>query len=372
MLTNELITERAADPDTAVRPYANEDARWQAVLARDPAADGVFYYAVRSTGIYCRPTCPARRPRRDRVAFFDLPADAERAGFRPCRRCHPNEVTGQQQVVARVQELLEEADDNARIPTLAALGASVGLSPFHLQRVFKRATGLSPRQYAAARRGARLKAQLRRGASVTQALYDAGYGSSRALYAAVDKELAMSPSSYKRGGAGEHIAYALADSPLGRMLVAATERGVCALRFGDDASLEKELRAEFPQAELVRDPAAVAAYVRAAVAHLEGRQPTLEVPTDARGSAFQQRVWAALRQIPYGQTRSYAQLAQMIGDPSAVRAVAHACATNPVALVVPCHRVVRTGGALGGYRWGLDRKRALLEREREAAHSRLV
>src|SRR6266511_3522111 len=192
--------------DKRTGAYTNEDTRWQAVLARDPAADGLFYYAVRSTGIYCRPTCPARRPRRDRAAFFDAPSDAERAGFRPCRRCRPNEVSVQQQALARIQDLLDAADDDARTPTLAALGTAVGLSPFHLQRVFKRATGLSPRQYVAARRTERLKTQLRRGASVTEALYGAGYGSSRALYAAVDKELAMRPSTYQRGGAGERIA----------------------------------------------------------------------------------------------------------------------------------------------------------------------
>jgi AraC family transcriptional regulator of adaptative response/methylated-DNA-[protein]-cysteine methyltransferase len=267
--------------------------------------------------------------------------------------------------VAQAQRLLDEAEST---PTLGELGEAVGMSPFHLQRVFKRATGLSPREYAAARRTERLKAALRRGKDVTNALYDAGYGSSRALYARAQEHLGMSPATYRRGGAGQQIAYAIEDSPLGRLLVAATDKGICALRFGDDdTSLERELRTEFPQATLARDASAVRPYVRPVVDHLQGQHTQLELPLDVQASAFQQRVWAALRDIPYGQTRSYSQLAQMIGEPSAVRAVARACATNPVALVVPCHRVVRTGGALGGYRWGLERKRALLEREHRQA-----
>lgn len=344
--------------------YANDDTRWEAVLGRDPAADGVFYYGVTSTGVYCRPTCPARRPQRERVAFFTALEAAEQAGFRPCRRCHPSEVSTQQQVVARLQTLLDTAE---RAPSLAALGQEVGLSPAHLQRVFKRATGLSPREYVAARRAERLKTALRRGSPVTAALYDAGYGSNRALYAAAPEQLGMSPASYRNGGAGERIAYGVFESPLGRMLIAATERGICALRFGEDTVLEAELRAEFPRATLECDDAVVAPYAQAVTEHLEGRRRDLVLPTDVQASAFQRRVWAALRQIPYGQTRSYSELAQMIGEPNAARAVARACATNPVAVVVPCHRVVRTGGALGGFRWGLDRKRRLLAQERAHA-----
>ena len=344
--------------------FADDATRWQAVLGRDPAADGVFYYGVRSTGVYCRPTCPSRRPRRDNVAFFGTPEAAERAGFRACQRCHPTAVSAQQQAVARVQHLLETVEPT---PSLAELGEAVGLSPQHLQRTFKRTTGLSPKEYTDARRAERLKAGLQNGASVTEALYDAGYGSSRAVYDAAGAHLGMTPSAYRRGGRGERVAYALTDSPLGRLLVAATDRGVCAVRFGEDDGLVRGLQAEFPQATLVADPAAVEPYSRAVLEHLAGRQPRLDLPLDVQASAFAQRVWAALRAIPYGETRSYREVAQMIGAPNAVRAVARACATNPVAVVVPCHRVVRTGGALSGYRWGVERKRALLDRERALA-----
>src|SRR3954468_9003719 len=252
----------------ATHPEATVETRWQAGLARDAAADGRFYYGVRSTGGYCRPSCPARRPRREQGAFFDTPEAAERAGFRACRRCAPRTVSADKQVVARVQALLEANDPP---PALAALGGAVGLSPSHLQRVFKRATGLSPRQYAAARRAERLKTALRDGSSVTAATYDAGYGSSRALYDAAPAALGMPPRAYRDGGQGERIAYAVADSPVGRVLVAATERGVCAVYFGDDAALVAALRAEYPRATLVPDPRAVAAPTRAVLDHLAGQ-----------------------------------------------------------------------------------------------------
>lgn len=347
--------------------YQDDAARWQAVLARDAAADGRFYYAVRSTGVYCRPTCPARRPSRQNVVFFDAPEAAERAGYRSCRRCYPTEISAQQQAIAEVQRLLDGA---GAAPSLRALGEAVGLSPYHLQRLFKRATGLSPRQYAAARRTERLKAELKRGSRVTAALYDAGYGSSRALYDSAHEEFGMNPSTYRNGGQGERIAYALTDCPLGRALVAATDKGVCAVYFGDDATLLRELHAEFPRAALVPDAAAVAPYTEAVLDHLAGRPTGPMVPLDARGTAFQHRVWAALREIPYGETRTYSELAAMVGAPGAARAVARACATNPVSLLVPCHRIVRTGGQLSGYRWGVDRKRRLLEQERTTAGAR--
>lgn len=348
----------------ATHPETTADTRWQAVLARDATADGRFYYAVRTTGVYCRPSCPARRPRREHVAFFYTPEAAEEAGFRACRRCAPRAVRPDQQVVARVQALLEANDPP---PVLAALGRAVGLSPSHLQRVFRRATGLSPRQYAAARRAERLKAALRDGSSVTNATYDAGYGSSRALYDAAPAALGMPPRVYRDGGRGERIAYGIADSPVGRVLVAATERGVCAVHFGDDAVVLEALRAEFPRATLVPDTRAVAAPTRAVLDHLAGQAAPADLVLDGRGTAFQQRVWAALRAIPMGQTRSYGEIAAAIGAPGAARAVARACATNPVALLVPCHRVVQAGGQPGGYRWGAARKRALLERERALA-----
>lgn len=339
--------------------------RWNAVLQRDPTADGRFYYGVVSTGIYCRPSCPSRRPKRENVRFFESTEAAEQAGLRPCRRCHPQDVSTQQRVVAQVQQLLQTAET---APSLAQLGEAVGLSPFHLQRLFKRATGLSPREYANLCRVERLKAGLKQGATVTEALYEAGYGSSRALYDQVQQHLGMTPSTYRRGGAGERIAYACAETPLGSVLVAATGRGLCALRFGEaESRLVAELAGEFPRADLVREPEELHPYVEAVQAHLSGRQASLDLPLDVQATAFQQRVWSALRAIPYGEVRSYREVAAMIGQPAAVRAVARACATNPVALAVPCHRVVRANGDLSGYRWGVDRKRLLLDREQAFA-----
>lgn len=343
-----------------------QEARWQAVLLRDAAADGLFYYAVISTGIYCRPTCPSRRPRRENVRFYESAEAAEQSGFRPCRRCQPRSLSTEQRVVAQVEQLLRSTESP---PTLAELGQAVGLSPFHLQRLFKKATGLSPKEYASLHRAERLKAGLRRGSSVTEALYDAGYGSSRALYDTAQQHLGMTPSAYRQGGAGLRIAYTCAETPLGLVLVAATGRGLCALRFGEEAGLVAELQKEFPRAALERAPDELEPYVKAVQAHLAGRQARLDLPLDVKATAFQHRVWEALRSIPYGQVRSYREVAEMIGEPTAVRAVARACATNPVALAVPCHRVVRTGGELSGYRWGVHRKESLLRQEREQALS---
>ncbi len=345
----------------AVQPYSHDQACWQAVLHRDPAAEGAFYYAVRTTGVYCRPTCPSRLPKRENVVFFDSPDAARRAGFRPCLKCQPDGVSAQRQTVQRVRQILDTAE---RAPTLAELGRAVGLSPFHLQRLFKRLTGLTPRQYVLARRAERLKARLRDGAKVVEAMYDAGYGSSRALYQAADRHLGMRPSAYKHGGRGERITYTIVDSPLGRMLLAATERGICALRFGQDQAMVQELRKEFPLAHIVHHQEPLSSYVEAVLAHLEGRQARLDLPLDLKATAFQERVWAALREIPYGETRTYRQVAERLGMPGAARAVARACATNPVAVVVPCHRVVGSNGQLRGYRWGLERKGKLLEREK--------
>ncbi len=348
----------------ATHPYADNDARWQAVLDRDAAAEGIFYYGVRSTGVYCRPTCPSRRPRWENAVFFETTEDARRAGFRSCLRCCPDEVTSQQQVVAEVQRLLDSVDPS---PSLRDLGAAVGFSPFHLQRLFKRSTGLSPKQYATSQRAERLKEQLKNGATVTSATYEAGYASSRAVYETARDELGMNPSTYRAGGQGAQICYALLESPLGRMLVAATDKGVCAVKFGEDTDLVSQLQAEFPRAGLSLDDTAVASHTRAVLDHLAGRQAHLDLTLDVRGTAFQERVWAALREIPYGQTRSYSDVARMIGEPNAVRAVARACATNPVALAVPCHRVVRASGEISGYRWGRERKTKLLDQERALA-----
>jgi AraC family transcriptional regulator of adaptative response/methylated-DNA-[protein]-cysteine methyltransferase len=336
--------------------------RWQQVMARDARQDGRFVFAVRTTGIYCRPSCPSRRPRRDSVEFFPSPNQAERAGYRACLRCKPTEISSQAQYVTRARQLLDSAEG---VVTLAELSKQIGLSPFHLQRLFKRATGLSPREYQAARRMTQVKTHLRQGGDVTTALYDAGFGSSSRLYEKAPQQLGMTPGEYRRGGAGATITFAIAPTPLGRLLVAATERGLCAVRFGESvAELERGVRDEFHAATLHRDQAAMQKYVAPLLAAVGGENTTIDLPLDVRATAFQMKVWEKLREIPRGETRSYSEVAREIGAPSAVRSVARACASNPVALAVPCHRVVRGDGELAGYRWGIERKKKLLERER--------
>lgn len=344
--------------------YTTDVARWQAVVGRDPAADGQFLYGVTSTKIYCRPTCPSRRPKRENTVFFEDVSEAEAAGYRACKRCHPKDISRVQQIVAQVQQLIEEGETE---PSLADLADAVGLSPSHLQRTFKQATGISPKQYAIARREEKLKQHLKTGKQVTTAMYDAGYGSSHALYNTAQANLGMKPTKYQQGGKGEHITYGLFDCPLGRMLIAATQAGVVVLWFGEDDALVADLMREFPAAEHVRDEQMLKAYASQIVAYLEGDKRKLELPLRPQASEFQARVWAALQAIPYGQTRSYKDIAEAIGEPTAVRAVARACATNPIALAIPCHRVVRSSGALSGYRWGLDRKQALLDQEKGTA-----
>jgi AraC family transcriptional regulator of adaptative response/methylated-DNA-[protein]-cysteine methyltransferase len=335
--------------------------KWQQVLARDARQDGRFVFAVRTTGIFCRPSCPSRRPRRDSVEFFADPREAERAGYRACLRCKPTQISEQAQYVLRARQLLDNAEG---VVTLAQLSKRVGLSAFHLQRLFKRATGLSPREYQSARRMQHIKAGLRKGKDVTTALYDAGFGSPSRLYENANQQLGMTPGAYRRGGAGATITFAIAPTPLGRMLVAATDRGLCAVRFGESAiELEHGLREEFHAAELHRDDAAMGRYVEPLMASLQGDNNTIDLPLDVRATAFQKRVWETLRQIPRGETRTYTEVARKIGNPHAVRAVARACATNPVAIAVPCHRVVRSDGELAGYRWGVERKKKLLEAE---------
>jgi AraC family transcriptional regulator of adaptative response/methylated-DNA-[protein]-cysteine methyltransferase len=334
---------------------------WQQVMARDARQDGRFVFAVRTTGVYCRPSCPSRRPRRDSVEFFLDPREAERAGYRACLRCKPTEISAQAQYVLRARQLIDNADG---VVTLAQLSKRVGLSPFHLQRLFKRATGLSPREYQSARRMQQVKTELRKGEDVTTALYGAGFSSPSRLYEKSGQQLGMTPGAYRRGGAGATIAFAIALTPLGRMLVAATDRGLCAVRFGESTvELERALREEFHAAELRRDEAALRQYVEPLVASLRGENTTIDLPLDVRATAFQKKVWDALRQIPRGETRSYTEIAREIGDSHAVRAVARACASNPVALAVPCHRVVRSDGSLAGYRWGVERKKKLLQNE---------
>ena len=340
--------------------------RWQAVLARDSAFDGNFVFAVSSTGIYCRPSCPARRPNREKVSFFTLPEAAEQAGFRACRRCRPQEAPAldpQVDMVQRVCRFIEAQDENSI--TLAALSDHIGLSAFHLQRVFKSVMGITPRQYADACRIGKFKVRLRDGESVTGAMYDAGFGSSSRLYERAPSELGMTPATYGRGGRGATINYTIARSSLGRLLVAATGRGVCAVKLGDsDEALQADLKKEYPAAEIKRMDTALQQPVELLLDYLAGKQPHLDLPLDIQATAFQWQVWEQLRAIPYGKTRSYGDVAKAMGQPKAVRAVARACASNRVALVIPCHRVIREDKSLGGYRWGLDRKRKLLEQER--------
>jgi AraC family transcriptional regulator, regulatory protein of adaptative response / methylated-DNA-[protein]-cysteine methyltransferase len=349
--------------------FAHDDARWQAVLARDARADGAFVYAVRSTGIYCRPSCASRRPRPAQVAFFADGAAAEEAGFRACRRCRPAEPAAGDPWVARVRRacgLL--AGSQERPMTLRELSVKIGGSPHHLQRNFKRIMGVSPREYADACRLTRVKRGLKAGGRVTAAMYDAGYGSSSRLYERAPAQLGMTPASYSRGGAGVAIRFAAVACPLGQLLVADTGRGICAIKMGADArALERELRKEFPAATICEDAGGLKRAVGAVLAHLEGREPALALPLDVRATAFQWQVWRELVAIPCGETRSYREVAEAIGRPRAARAVARACASNPVALAIPCHRVVPATGGIGGYRWGAARKKALLGREKTGA-----
>jgi AraC family transcriptional regulator of adaptative response/methylated-DNA-[protein]-cysteine methyltransferase len=339
-----------------------DDQRWQAVQKRDINADGQFVFAVRSTGIYCRPSCPARRPARHQVTFFPTCDAAEQNGFRACRRCHPREASAHTALVKRVCQLIET---NLEEPlSLTALGEKVSMSPFHLQRIFKRSLGVSPREYADACRFRRFKHQLKQGPSATAAVYAAGYGSSSRAYERTASRLGMTPTRYRQGGKQTRIHHLTAKCALGQMLVAATEKGICFVSLGDNVgTLKRSLREEFPAADLQRSGPKLKAWARSILRHLKNRQRRLDLPLDIRATAFQSRVWTAIRSIPYGQTRSYKQIAKAIGKPAAIRAVARACATNPVSVIVPCHRVVREDGKLAGYRWGLKRKRELLAKE---------
>lgn len=357
-------TPRRARTD-AVAAFATDAVRWRAVVARDRAADGTFVFAVRTTGVYCRPSCPARRPLRANVAYFADGAAAGAAGFRACKRCAPDAAQSPDaERRALVLQMCRWLDEAERPPTLAELARRAGYSLFHLQRTFRAIVGTTPRAYAASRRAERLRTQLGRGVPVTAAMQRAGYGSSSRLHADAERVLGMQPRRVRRGGAGECIDYHTAACALGRVLVAATARGLCAVLLGDaDGSLVDELAQRFPQAERRVGDAAFAARVRAVVACVDGAASDPLLPLDVRGTAFQQRVWQALLRIPRGRTIDYAGLAAELGMPRGARAVAAACAANPIAVLVPCHRVVRGDGALAGYRWGLARKQALLARE---------
>ena len=338
------------------------------MLDHDRAADGRFVYGVRSTGVYCRPSCPSRRPRRDRVRFFDAPGAARAAGFRACKRCQPDAVAPTADPwIEKIRRACVYLSNVEGHPSLATLAARFGGSPYHLQRNFKRLVGVTPRDYAEACRLRRVKGTLRQAGDITGAMLDAGYGSSSRFYERAVPKLGMAPSVYRRGGAGMAIGYTIVDSPnasLGRLLVAATARGVCAVAMGSsDAELTRALSREYPAAAISADAGALATWTTAILAHLSGRAPRIDLPLDVQATAFQWQVWQALASIPYGETRTYAEVASSIGKPRAARAVARACATNPVALAIPCHRVVPSAGGEGGYRWGAGRKTILLGQE---------
>lgn len=344
---------------------ADDEAQWQAVLTKDARCDGQFVFAVSSTGIYCRPSCGSRRPRRENVSFFESPEAAEQAGFRACRRCHPRDaavVDPQVQMARQVCRIIEE--NEGETVTLSALGAQLGVSSFHLQRTFKSVMGITPKDYAETWRVNRFKQGVRKGDAVTSAMYDAGFGSSSRLYESAAAELGMTPATYGKGGRGAVINYAIVETPLGRLLVAATDKGVCSVMLGDsDGALKADLSKEFSAAEIHNDEKPLRSAVQAIVEHLKNKNPRIDLPLDIQATAFQRQVWEQLRAIPYGQTHSYSEVAKAMGQQKAVRAVARACATNPVALVIPCHRVIREDKSLGGYRWGLERKKKLLETE---------
>ena len=346
----------------------DEQRAWEAVLRRDRGRDGAFVFAVRTTGVFCRPSCPARRPRRENVLFYATPADAEDAGYRACRRCRPTVPagTGTERAVHRALRFIDEHLDE-RI-TLARLGREVGVSPFHLQRTFRERVGVSPRAYQDARRVDRLKGRLQAGDTVGRASFEAGFGSARGAHERATAALGMTPGSYRRGGSGLEIRYTILPSTLGRVLVAATAEGVCAVMLGEaDSALEAALRADFPRADIARDDDRIGMWAEPVVSALADTSPGLALPLDLHGTAFQLAVWDALRRIPRGETRTYGEVAAAIGQPRAVRAVARAIASNHAAVVVPCHRVVPASGGAGGYRWGEERKRELLRRERVSA-----
>jgi|SRR5579864_1137244 len=364
-------SEMTYAPNGGIVGGDGDEARWRTVLARDRAADGTFVFAVRSTGVYCRPSCPARRPRRDRVRFFRGPREAAGAGYRPCRRCRPDGSAGGDEAAVSVQRACRyieaHLDEHVSLRTLAA---EVGQRPEALRRAFARVLGVSPKRYADACRLSVVKSRLRAQAAVTSALYDAGYGSSSRLYGRAAHRLGMTPAVYRRGGAGITVRYTTVPTHLGRLLVGETDRGVCAVSLGDsDEGQVAALRAEYPAARLFRNDRALAPAMRAILGYLAGTRSRIDLPLDIRATAFQGRVWDALRAIPYGATRSYREVARAIGRPSAARAVARACASNPVSLIIPCHRVIRNDGDLGGYRWGPERKRILLARERAASRA---
>ena len=336
------------------------DPRWVAVVARNPAADGTFFYSVRTTGVYCRPSCAARLARPENVRFHATSADAERAGFRPCKRCKPNELPLGEQHAAKIAEICRRIEMSETVPGLKDLASHAGMSTYHFHRVFKAVTGVTPRAYAAAVRANRVRSELGRSDTVTAAIFDAGYNSNARFYEKSAELLGMTPTDYRAGGVNAQIRFAIGECSLGSSLVAVSERGVCAILMGDDPdALARDLQDKFPRADLIGGDQAFEQVVAKVVGFVEAPGLGLDLPLDVRGTAFQQRVWQALTRIPAGSTVSYTDIARQIGSPGSVRAVAQACAANVLAVAIPCHRVVRNDGALSGYRWGVERKRAL-------------
>ena len=343
------------------KPYALDDDRWRAVSERDRAAEGIFVYAVSTTGVYCRPGCTSRRPKRENVRFFAMNSDAAKAGFRACKRCRPDQPDSTSEVIATACARLSETDE---VPSLEDLAREAGLSPWHFQKTFKAAVGLTPKQFAKARRTERFRAELGNAGSVTTALYDAGFSTSSRAYDGVQNELGMTPKAMKRGARGMHIDYATQPCSLGWVCVGMSEHGVCAIELGDDADEAfGHLKRHFSNAHLSPMEEGPSSWMHAVIQMIETPAKGLDLPLDIQGTAFQRRVWAALQTVPSGQTATYSDIAERIAAPTAVRAVATACASNKLAVVIPCHRVLRKDGSLGGYRWGLDRKHAFLKRE---------
>ncbi|MGB8062907.1 MAG: bifunctional DNA-binding transcriptional regulator/O6-methylguanine-DNA methyltransferase Ada [Candidatus Sulfotelmatobacter sp.] len=368
MTTNAILElESLTEMSASNAKIETADPRWNAVITRDPRQDGQFVFAVSSTGVYCRPSCAARRPRRENVQFFARPEAAEQAGFRACLRCRPKAASGNSEVdaVKAICRFIEQHLDEPL--TLDRLGKEFHQSPFHLQRRFKTVLGVTPREYADSCRLRTLKRNLQAGDSVTRAMYDAGYGSSSRLYERTASQLGMTPDKYRRGAIAATIRFHCADSPLGRMLIAATDRGICSIQFAaSEGELLEGLKREFPFAVRKADQGGLQSWVSALLQHMSGKDLDSSLPLDIRATAFQRRVWAYLQSIPFGKTKSYSEVAKAIGRPKACRAVARACATNPVAVAIPCHRVVREDGSLGGYRWGMERKKTLLAMERRS------